>query len=232
MTNPLLPFDFQAPNGCERVFISRKKIKWYWAPAYIGFWLLLYVAISIPAANHLPRPLNIKDEAKHPDRFIAERAEINLQNLVAVGSRVTGSRQNEIDAVKVLTSTVQKIKEELGPVHEIEVDVQVATGSYIHWGAVNMYQAIQNIVVKLSPKGSNSTTYLLVNSHFDSVPAGPGAGDDGSMVSTMLETLRVLAKSKTPLRHPVIFLFNGAEENPLQASHAFITQHKWAPNCK
>lgn len=59
-----------------------------------------------------------------------------------------------------------------------------------------------------------------------------GAGDDGAMCAIMLETLRVLSQSDKPLKHPVVFLFNGAEENPLQASHAFITQHKWAKNVK
>ncbi|XP_023177320.1 endoplasmic reticulum metallopeptidase 1 isoform X1 [Drosophila hydei] len=224
--------DDEQANCCERAFVSREKIKWYWAPAFIGFWLLIYCAISIPASNHLPRPLSIKDEAKNPERFIAERAELNLQRLVALGPRVVGSRENEMGSVQVITSTMQKVRAELGAVHDIEVDVQVASGSYIHWNAVNMYQSIQNFVVKISPKGSNSTTYVLINSHYDSVPAGPGAGDDGSMVAIMLETLRVLAKSKYALKHPAVFLFNGAEENPLQASHAFITQHKWAKNCK
>jgi len=180
----------------------------------------------------LPRPLNIKDEAKNPERFIAERAEINLQSLVALGPRVVGSRENELDAVNVISSRMRTLRAELGSVHDIEIDVQIASGSYVHWEAVNMYQSIQNIVVKVSPKGSKSNTWVLVNSHYDTVPAGPGAGDDGSMVAIMMETIRVLSKSKQALKHPVVFLFNGAEENPLQASHAFITQHKWAKNCK
>jgi hypothetical protein len=32
----------------------------------------------------------------------------------------------------------------------------------------------------------------------------------------MLEVLEILSQSKTPLKHNVIFLFNGAEETPLQ----------------
>jgi len=222
---------FQAqPNGCERAFVRGDKIKWFWAPAFFGFWLLLYVAISIPASHRLPRPLTIEDEAKHPDQFIAERAENNLRELVSLGPRVVGSRQNEMAALKLLSQKMQKIRS--GTANDIEVDVQVASGSYVHWSMVNMYQSIQNIVVKISPKGSNSTTYLLVNSHYDSVPAGPGAGDDASMVATMMEVLRVLAKSDKPLKNPVVFLFNGAEEDGLLGSHAFITQHKWAKYCK
>ncbi|XP_030375114.1 endoplasmic reticulum metallopeptidase 1 isoform X2 [Scaptodrosophila lebanonensis] len=223
---------FQKPNCCERAFVTNNKIKWYWAPVFLSFWVLLYYAIAIPAYHSLPTPLTIKDEAKYPDRFIAERAEMNLRQLVDLGPRVVGSRANELGAVKFFTGSVQKMRADLGSVFDIEADVQVASGSYIHWEMINMYQSIQNYVVKISPKDSNSTSYLLVNSHYDSVPGGPGAGDDGAMVAIMLETIRVLVKSKKALRHPVVFLFNGAEENPLQASHAFITQHKWAKNCK
>lgn len=44
----------------------------------------------------------------------------------------------------------------------------------------------------------------------------------------MLEVLRVLSQQEKRLRHSVVFLFNGAEETPLQAAHGFITQHPWA----
>uniref|UniRef100_A0A1B0BKI4 FXNA-like protease n=1 Tax=Glossina palpalis gambiensis TaxID=67801 RepID=A0A1B0BKI4_9MUSC len=52
------------------------------------------------------------------------------------------------------------------------------------------------------------------------------------MIAVMLETLRVITKRETNLKHSIVFLFNGAEENPLQGSHAFITQHEWAANVK
>ena len=74
---------------------------------------------------------------------------------------------------------------------------------------------------------------ILVNCHFDSVPQGPGASDDGASCAISLEIIRVILNSpKIQLHNDVIFLFNGAEESILIASHGFITQHKWASDIK
>lgn len=209
-------------------------LKWYWSPIILLLLLFYYFGIALQCANYLPTPLLIKEQHLHPDQFIAEKAADFLRGLTELGPRVVGSTVNEVDAVRYLTNCINDIKKEADlSVNDFEIDFQVASGSYAIKRMINMYQAVQNIVVKLSPKSrTNSTSYLLINSHYDSVPGSPGGSDDGAMVVVMLEILRVLSKSPTQLQNPIVFLFNGAEENPLQASHAFITQHKWAKYVK
>jgi hypothetical protein len=48
----------------------------------------------------------------------------------------------------------------------------------------------------------------------------------------MVEVLRNIVSDERPLRHAVIFNFNGAEETNWQAAHGFITQHRWAPSIR
>ncbi|XP_016978258.2 endoplasmic reticulum metallopeptidase 1-like isoform X1 [Drosophila rhopaloa] len=201
------------------------------ASGFILFWLLLFLAVVVPLFHRVPDPKSVEDASKGV--FIAQRAMDNLYNLVKIGPKVVGSENNEIKAVQFLLNELALIeKNVLDEYFDIEVDLQEVSGSYIHWTMVNKYQGVQNIVIKLSPKNCTSETYLLVNSHFDSKPTSPSAGDAGQMVAIILEVLRVMSTTRQTFTHPIIFLLNGAEENPLQASHGFITQHKWAPFCK
>lgn len=59
-----------------------------------------------------------------------------------------------------------------------------------------------------------------------------GASDDAGSCVVMLEILRVLSQQSQVNKHSIIFLFNGAEETSLQASHGFITQHRWAQDIR
>ena len=47
--------------------------------------------------------------------------------------------------------------------------------------------------------------------HYDSVPYGPGAGDDGAGVSTRLQVARILRKAPTS-RNGIVFAFTDGEE--------------------
>lgn len=84
---------------------------------------------------------------------------------------------------------------------------------------------VENIVVRL--KGTNNTKAVLVVAHYDSVPNGPGASDDGAAVVAMLEALRALRVS-SPLRNNVVFLFTDGEEVGSLGAKAFVDEHPWA----
>ncbi|KAF7284418.1 hypothetical protein GWI33_022202 [Rhynchophorus ferrugineus] len=192
--------------------------------------ILLTFLLVIVIEKQLPKGLMIDEEEHYPDSFIAERAYTILKNLTKIGPRTAGSYENEVLAVKFITSEIDLIVRQAHPNHIIEVDVQKASGAFnleFLDGMTNVYQDVQNIVVKVGSR-INSTHSLLINCHFDSVVDSPGASDDGAGCAVMLEILRVLAVSPKILRHNIIFLFNGGEENFMPASHGFITQHKWA----
>ncbi|KAH8415789.1 hypothetical protein KR222_001064, partial [Zaprionus bogoriensis] len=228
-----MPIDVALIDVLKKQQDVRVKIPWYYAPAFLLVWLALFFAVVIPLYNRLPDSVTIAQEEQKPGQFVAERAQQVLLEYDRIGPKVVGSVANEEQTVAFLLAKVESVRAAMrADLYELEVDVQQASGAYMHWNMVNMYQGVQNVVVKLSTRGSASENYLLLNSHFDSKPGSPGSGDDGTMVIVMLEVLRQMAISDEVFEHPIVFLFNGAEENPLQASHGFITSHKWAKNCR
>ena len=75
----------------------------------------------------------------------------------------------------------------------------------------------RNIVASIGPERGRR---LLLNSHYDSTPTGPGASDDGIGVASMLEVAAVM--QATPPARPVTFLFNEGEEYGLNGARAFV----------
>ncbi|CAB3244465.1 unnamed protein product [Arctia plantaginis] len=205
-------------------------------------WLCAGLAVSACAVlatltidYALPEPVT---RAKgHPEQFIAQIAYEHLVNLTAIGPRVAGSYENEVVSVGVLVSAIKSIAAQASVHNHVELDVQRASGSFalsFMDGMNNVYRDVQSVVARVRGAGGRERprTAILLNCHFDTVPDSPGASDDGAGCAVMLDVLRALAATRRPLRHDAIFLFNGAEENILQASHAFITQHKWAKSVR
>lgn len=77
---------------------------------------------------------------------------------------------------------------------------------------------VRNILVTLGER--RGARHVLVNSHYDSVPVGPGASDAGLGVASMLETAFLLKDRALP--RPVTFLFNEGEELGLVGARAFL----------
>lgn len=87
---------------------------------------------------------------------------------------------------------------------------------------------VQNILVRIPGKALDraSRKALLLSAHYDSVPHGPGAGDDGASVAAILETLRAL-KNNPALSNDLICLFTDGEEVGLLGAEAFVAEHPW-----
>ncbi|MEY2559936.1 MAG: hypothetical protein QOG51_351 [Verrucomicrobiota bacterium] len=84
---------------------------------------------------------------------------------------------------------------------------------------------IENILAR--KRGIGDGRAVLLVAHYDSVPTGPGANDDGVGVATLLETARALT-AIDPLASDVMFLFTDAEETGLLGARAFLAEHPWA----
>ncbi len=76
---------------------------------------------------------------------------------------------------------------------------------------------VRNVMAVLGPKTGRA---LLLSAHYDSVPVGPGASDDGIGVATLLEVGAIM--KDRPLKRPIILLFNEGEELGLIGARAFL----------
>ena len=90
------------------------------------------------------------------------------------------------------------------------------------WGGMSCAR-VRNVLFRAGPQGGGAA---LVASHYDSVPAGPGAADDGAGVAGALEIAARLRGRE--LAKPVIFLFTDGEEAGLLGAASFMRKDPWA----
>lgn len=101
----------------------------------------------------------------------------------------------------------------------LQAEVQEAV---VHSGdppGVHRLTRVRNVIGRL--EGSSDEPAILLATHYDSVPAAPGAGDAGAGMAALLETLRVMGAERPP-RRDVIFLFTDGEESGLLGARAFV----------
>lgn len=75
---------------------------------------------------------------------------------------------------------------------------------------------VRNIVFSAGPESGPA---VLTATHYDTVPAAPGASDAGAGIAAWLEVARLLREQHLARR--VIFLFSDGEEPALLGAHAF-----------
>ena len=170
--------------------------------------------------------------------FAEWRARKHLEEITSYGIRPTGSYANEHKTVEYLLNTLRSFQENKRDDVILDIDLQRPSGTFtidFLEGLSSYYKNVSNVVARVSAKAKYPAHHsILVNAHFDSTFGGPGASDDVVSCATMLEVIRCLTESNAHimLNHSLVFLFNGAEENFLQASHGFITQHPWAKDIR
>jgi hypothetical protein len=178
----------------------------------------ILLAVAVLAAVLLLTLWGLRPPAPKPatapvTEFSARRAQAVLGRLVGDGiPHPIGSPTN--DAVRA------RVVAELGQLgYKPEVQTGFACDEYGSCGTA------KNIIARLEGKESGSA--VLLAAHYDSVPAGPGASDDGVGTATVLEIARVLKSLPQP-RHSVIFLVDDGEEAGLLGARVFVDQHRWA----
>lgn len=129
--------------------------------------------------------------------FSAHRAHATLSRLLAnVGPHWVGSDANRV--------VRQRIEVELAALGLV---TWVVSG--VSCSRLGMCSEVHNVLAELP--GRLPGRAVGIAAHYDSVPVGPGAADDGAGVASVLEVARALQASGGPER-PVLLLFTDGEE--------------------
>jgi hypothetical protein len=177
-----------------------------------GIPALVTIAVAACSLYSLRPPAAVGNAAA--TEFSASAAMSHIRKIAGV-PRPTGSAGNAAAREYIVSAFRQ-----LG----VEPEVQETIGLWRERGLASS-AAVRNIVARL-PGSQHGHAVLLVG-HYDSVPTGPGAGDDGQSVGVLLETLRAL-RAGPPLRNDVMFLLDDGEELDLLGASAFVKEHPMA----
>jgi hypothetical protein len=180
----------------------------------LGLALLAAFAAITFIRYHPPAP---RPTTAPPSQFSADRALEVLFQLVGDGvPHPVGSAENA-----AVRDRIVKYLTQLG--YRPELQPGFACNE---WGSCG---AVKNIIARLD--GTEPGSSVLLAAHYDSVPAGPGASDDGMSAAAVLEIARVLKTLPTP-RHSIILLISDGEEAGMLGAEVFTESHRWARDVK
>jgi len=181
---------------------------WFWALVVLAIWALAIWGRGGPAPLPADAPAQV---------FSAARAEIALAQLLGPERpHPAGSAENEAVHARLLAALAA-----LG-VKSTTLNTMSCYGEQ-RWGAIICGQ-IGDVIAEVRP-GQGKAIVLMA--HLDSVPAGPGAADDGAGVAALLESIRALKADPRVGGHPVLALFTDGEEDGLLGAAAFVRDARW-----
>lgn len=107
----------------------------------------------------------------------------------------------------------------------LQPTVQRATSARTKDGTASIAR-VHNIHARIP--GSAPTGHVVLVAHYDSVPRGPGAADDGAGAAAILEIARVFTSGPPP-RNDIDIVFTDAEEPWLLGAQAFVRDGRLDP---
>lgn len=164
----------------------------------------------------------VKDKLAEPPP-VAESKPFDAERAFARLARILGDeRPHPVDSAANDAVRERLLAEIRALGYEPEVRDDFACRSSIRWRS-SACARVRNVIFRTGPSGGNA---ILVASHYDSVPAGPGASDDGAGVAAALE-IAALIKGRA-LQRPVIFLVTDGEELGLLGAASFVRKDPYA----
>ena len=169
--------------------------------------ILAAYALVICVTAIRSRPPAAKGADAPANEFSGVRAKTLLQQLVGDGvPHPVGSAQSAVVRGRIVSELTR-----LG--YQPRVQGGFACDLY------GTCAEVKNVIARLD--GQEAGVAVMLAAHYDSVPAGPGASDDGAGTAAALEIARAL-KNSPRLRHPVIFLIDLGEEAGLLGAEVFV----------
>src|SRR5919107_5606159 len=194
--------NFRGPKGAA---------KHRWIGVVVALVLSALAAISLLALE----PLDSRPVSAPANEFSAERAFSHVEQ-VGEQPHPVGSAAN----AEVRNYLVGQL-EDLG----LQPTIQKATSARTKEGTASIAR-VENIHARI--EGRNPTGHVVLVAHYDSVPRGPGAADDGAGVAAILEIARVFT-SGSPPRNDIDIVFTDAEEPWLLGAQAFVRDDRLDP---
>ena len=162
--------------------------------------LLILVILLIRWQGPAPKPANAP-----ANEFSAARAyAVEKQLLAGIASHPVGSPANDVVRARII-ATLQSLG--------YETQVEQAFGCDAHAECATVRNVIAHV------PGMPSRPAILLLAHYDSVPAGPGASDDGTGAAALLEIARAVRGESS--HNPLLIVFSEGEEGGLLGAEAF-----------
>ncbi len=176
--------------------------------------LVCFLAVMVFGLTSADKPNPPLGENAPAEVFSSERAYVDLTDLLRENvPHPPGSEAN-----KVIRDRISEKMRARG----FEVSLQRDFVCRTQW---TVCSNIENIIAE--KKGSVGSSTIMLMSHYDSVPAGAAATDDGFGVAASLEIARAL-QSTDNMENNLIILFTDAEEIGLLGAEAFAANHPLA----